>query len=398
MAVSRSRASHVWPTWLPKLIVGLDRCEWKTWFQVHHDGKTWEKLESEFDLTRYNIEHTELLRLCTEEYEQRGFTVTVERQNDFKVYAGQATISGRPDLVALRDGEAVIVDAKAAKPNPSHEIQVMLYMNWLPLLNPKPREAKLSGEVYYGEEAVIDIPASRVDERFKEITAVLIGRVTSKTPARKASSASECRFCPISSQYSREDRRIEQSDMQPFYVYGRLIAVLEQDARACGEIPWLELYYARGFFPAAGLGEPLQRHRHSVLNFLDRRGRADRYLARLNSLASALENGDDSTSFDSWCGRYLSYDESRKPVVPARPTPTDAPLYAQGYLDERLELQPTRPRSPRDECLWQFCWDYHQAWLLTWNVAGNDPMLPQGVQLGIADRRALTGPPRTRMP
>ena len=63
--------------------------------------------------------------------------------------------------------------------------------------------------------------------------------------------------------------------MQPFYLYGRLIAVLEQGARACGEIPWLELYYARGFFPSAGLRQPLERHLHSVLNFLDRRGRAD---------------------------------------------------------------------------------------------------------------------------
>ena len=140
------------PPWLPKLWAGLNRCEWKIWFQVQHDGNSWEKVESDFDLTRYNIEHTELLRLCTEEYEQRGFTVTVERQNDFKVYAGQATISGRLDLVALRDDEAVIVDAKAAKPNPSHEIQVMLYMSWLPPVNPKLQEVKLSGEVYYGED------------------------------------------------------------------------------------------------------------------------------------------------------------------------------------------------------------------------------------------------------
>ena len=67
----REGGPYVYPTWLPKLLAGLDRCEWKIWFQVHHDSKTWEKLESDFDLTRYNIEHTELLRLCIEEYEQR---------------------------------------------------------------------------------------------------------------------------------------------------------------------------------------------------------------------------------------------------------------------------------------------------------------------------------------
>ena len=50
---------------------------------------------------------------------------------------------------------------KAAKPNPSNEIQVMLYMSWLPLVNPKLQQVNLSEEVYYGEEAGITIPASR---------------------------------------------------------------------------------------------------------------------------------------------------------------------------------------------------------------------------------------------
>ena len=106
------------------------------------------------------------------------------------------------------DDEAVIVDAKAAKPNPSHEIQVMLYMTWLPMIDPRFQKVKLSGEVYYREEAVIDISAASVNDRFKEITAGLTGRVTSKTPPRRAPSDSECRFCPISSRYCPERREI----------------------------------------------------------------------------------------------------------------------------------------------------------------------------------------------
>ena len=197
MATLRDGGPYIYTTWLPKLLAGLDSCEWKIWFQVHHDGRSWDKLPSDFDLTRYNLEHTELVRLYTEEYEQRGFTVSVERQNDFRLQVDGATISGRPDIVAWRDDEAVIVDAKTAKPNPSHEIQVMLYMSWLPLIDPRFQKVKLSGEVYYGEEAVINIPAASVNDRFKEITAGLISRVTSKTPPRKAPSHSECRFCPI---------------------------------------------------------------------------------------------------------------------------------------------------------------------------------------------------------
>ena len=148
MATLRDGGPYIYPTWLPKLLAGLDSCEFKIWFQVHHDGRSWDKLPSDFDQARYSLEHTELVRLCTEEYEQRGFTVTVERQNDFRLQVANATISGRPDIVAWRDDEAVVVDAKAAKPNPSHEIQVMLYMTWLPMIDPKFQQVNLSGEVY----------------------------------------------------------------------------------------------------------------------------------------------------------------------------------------------------------------------------------------------------------
>ena len=204
----RENGPYIYPTWLPKRLAGLDRCEWGIWFQVHHDGRTWEKLDSGFNLTRYNIEHTELLRLCSEEYEQRGFTVTVERQNEFRLNRDWVTISGGPDLVASRDDETIIVDVKAAKPNPSHEIQVMLYMAWLPLADGRYQGIRLQGQVYYGEDNGIDIPATEIDHRFKEITAGFITRLTSKTPARNIPSPGECRFCPISSQYC-PDRREE---------------------------------------------------------------------------------------------------------------------------------------------------------------------------------------------
>ena len=206
MPALRENGPYIYPTWLPKLLAGLDRCEWKIWFQVNHDGRTWEKLDSDFNLARYNIEHTELLRLCTEEYEQRGYTVTVERQNDFRLNLAGATISGRPDLVASRDEERIIVDVKAAKPNLSHEIQVMLYMAWLPLSDRRYQGSRLQGQVYYAQDRGIDIPASAVDDRFREIVKELISRLASKTPARKAPSAAECRFCPISGQYCPERR------------------------------------------------------------------------------------------------------------------------------------------------------------------------------------------------
>ena len=110
------------------------------------------------------------------------------------------------------------------------------------------------------------------------------------------------------------------------------------------------------------------------------------------ALESTTDHQDEEPTFDSWCSRYLSDREDRRPELPDRSTPRDAPLYAQGYLDERLDLQPNRPQLPPDEDRWQYCWDYHQGRHLTLNVAGNDPRLSPATQLGIADRRALTPP------
>ena len=204
MPALRENGPYIHPSWLPKLLAGLDHCQWKIWFQAHHDGRTWTKLDSDFNLARYNIKHTELLRLCAAEYEERGFSVTLERQSEFLFRMAGATISGRLDLVAVRDGEAVIVDAKAAQRSHAHEIQVMLYMAFLPLADSRYRELRISGEVFYGPDQTVAVSASDMDEEFMEVVKGLIGRLASQEAPRKAPSAAECRFCPIPRQYCPE--------------------------------------------------------------------------------------------------------------------------------------------------------------------------------------------------
>ena len=50
----REGGPYGYATWLPKLLAGLKRCEWKGWSQVHYDGKTWQNLESDFGPAKYN--------------------------------------------------------------------------------------------------------------------------------------------------------------------------------------------------------------------------------------------------------------------------------------------------------------------------------------------------------
>ena len=207
MPALRKDGPYIHPSWLPKLLIGMDHCEFKIWFQAHHDGRTWLKVASDFDSVAYNLRHTELMKRCAQEYEERGYTVTIESQNAFRLSLAGATVSGRMDLVATRDDELVIIDAKAAKPSDAHAVQVMLYMMFLQLQGTRTDGMTVYGEVYYGEDNTVAISAAAGQE-FREMVEGLICRLTSRTRPRKVPSASECRFCPIGKEYCPQ--RIEK--------------------------------------------------------------------------------------------------------------------------------------------------------------------------------------------
>ena len=204
MPALREHGPYIHPSWLPKLLVGMDMCQFKIWFQSHHDGRTWTKLESDFDLARYNLRHTELLRQCAQEYLDRGYLVTVERQNEFRLQLAGAIISGRADVLATRDDQLVIIDAKAAQPSQAHEIQVMLYMLFFKLQDTRARDKRVTGEVYYSPDHTVAIPAGAADQEFQDLVFNLITRLTAKEAPRKVPSAAECRFCPIPKEYCPE--------------------------------------------------------------------------------------------------------------------------------------------------------------------------------------------------
>ena len=204
MPALRENGPYIHPSWLPRLLIGMDHCEHRVWFQSHHDSKTWTRLASDFDSVAYNLRHTDLMKRCAQKYEDRGYTVTLENQNEFRIFLAGATVSGRMDLVATRDQELVIIDAKAAKPSEAHVVQVMLYMLFLQLQGTRAQGMTVTGEVYYGEDHTVPIAAGAAGREFMELVEGLIGRLTAKPSPRKVPSASECRFCPIPKEYCPE--------------------------------------------------------------------------------------------------------------------------------------------------------------------------------------------------
>ena len=115
---------YIWATWLPRLLTGENSCEWAIWFKANHQG--WTRQPSEFDQAQWLLEHTALVKERIGNWEVGGYDVEVEAQNRFELRGKTATLAGRPDIIAHREDNAVIVDAKTGHESPSHAVQVMI--------------------------------------------------------------------------------------------------------------------------------------------------------------------------------------------------------------------------------------------------------------------------------
>jgi len=185
----------IWITWLSKLMAGEKQCEWASWFRCHY---TWRKLPSGLDLAKWTAEHAELLRTRRAVLETAGFTVYTEDQNSFKLI-GQTGIevSGKPDIVAIREQEAYVEDCKTGTPRHSDQFQVLMYMLSLPHVDGPCKGLRVDGRIVYGS-TVVDIPSSRIDAHLRELFRKTVLTIGGQEPARKVPSWGECQYCDIS--------------------------------------------------------------------------------------------------------------------------------------------------------------------------------------------------------
>ena len=198
MALLRQSGPYVWVTWLTKLLVGDASCEWAAWFKAQHEGFSWEKVPDSIDWTPSRIEHTAMVAEVREQLEEEGYAVFTESQNSFalKGRSTSITLGGRPDLVARRGGEGIIVEVKSGVPRPSHHIQLLTYM-YAVARAPGPHVGvEFEGKLVYSDHEV-PVPSVAVDEAFVANLGGLIRRVGADTPSRKVPSPDECRFCNI---------------------------------------------------------------------------------------------------------------------------------------------------------------------------------------------------------
>lgn len=186
-------------SWLSKALVGDKNCLWAYYFKANNQGYV--KVPSDFDLARWQMDHTALLNELVEQLEQQGCKVWIERQNDFRVVSPNSgvTISGTPDVIAVHpDGRAVIYDVKTGQPSASHTAQVQLYMFLVPRVpGSRWQGTTFEGEVVYRDGNKVEIPASSVNAAFIEKITAFVKTILSPLPARKVPSQPECNWCDI---------------------------------------------------------------------------------------------------------------------------------------------------------------------------------------------------------
>ena len=200
MAERRRHGPYIWVTWLTKLLVGENSCEWASWFRAQHDGATWNRIPNSFDQTRWLMDHTAAVQMSRVDLEGHGYATFTEHQNSFVLSGKTATLGGKPDVVALKDGSGVIVDIKTGKPRASDVAQVMTYMYAVPRTLNLCKGVVFDGKVVYQDHEV-EVPPEAVDRDFIASLVDLIHRLAEASPARRVPSVAECRFCEI----SRED-------------------------------------------------------------------------------------------------------------------------------------------------------------------------------------------------
>ena len=202
MSKQKRNNIYIWVTWLTKLIAGEQQCEYAAWFKAHFQ---YDKKPSDFSLTKWSIKHNQLLHKRKRELEKEGYIVKIEDQNNFKIeFLKGITVSGKPDIVALGNlGRALVDDCKTGRAANNHQVQVMLYMMFLPQCFEEYEHVQFDGQVIY-EDSEVPVFWTDIDSNLKRLVWETIKRIGSNKPCRKVPSYHECSWCDISKEYCPE--------------------------------------------------------------------------------------------------------------------------------------------------------------------------------------------------
>lgn len=195
MATPRGGKPYCWVTWVSGVLAGDKQCQWAPWFRSHFRFQ--KKDDGSFDRASWTADHIALVSLRAEELRRDGWTVSLENENSFRLHGQTVTLSGKPDILARRCGEALVVDAKTGKQRHSDWWQVLLYLMALPKCFDDLRGITLRGEVCYRTQRIVVQPEELNADRLAQMFVVLRSVGAEERPD-KTPSPYECSACDIS--------------------------------------------------------------------------------------------------------------------------------------------------------------------------------------------------------
>jgi len=185
---------YVWVTWISSLLSGEAHCEWAAWFRAHYWKYT--KRPRSGDLPKWQIEHTTLLATVRDQYRDKGYIVRLENQNEFKLKGKVGTLAGKPDLIAIKDKEAWVVDVKTKPFRVCNTAQVRLYMMSLPRARDEYRGVTFEGRLInpFGD---MHVASEDITTAFRARVRSLMERVCGDEPPLTSPSPGECHHCDL---------------------------------------------------------------------------------------------------------------------------------------------------------------------------------------------------------
>ena len=195
MAQARATGPRISPLWLAGLLSGEAQCQWASWFRTHHED--WHTVETPGrPRLDWRVQYTIQLNGCIRRYEEQGYTVSNGAPNAYSLSLGDAVLSGRPDVIAVKGDDCVVIDFPKGEANRSHAFQVMTHMYALPRAVERLRGMSPRGELGYWQEQV-DVPAGSLDREFVENLHRQAERLASGEPLARVPSVDECWTCDI---------------------------------------------------------------------------------------------------------------------------------------------------------------------------------------------------------
>jgi hypothetical protein len=191
MSEPRRGKPYVYVTWLSALLAGSDRCWWRTWYQaIHKYAKLPEDPERAAFLAEWTKTHDAMTETRAAGLRAEGWAIKVEDEAAFKIRGAGGDLAGKPDIVAMKGNDVLVIDCKSGRRRLSDHEQVRIYIFALRLLG----RGAVRGEVQYrdGREAVSYETADG-----ERVAAAMRAVTNPEQTFKPAPSAYECGRCQI---------------------------------------------------------------------------------------------------------------------------------------------------------------------------------------------------------